>query len=120
MLAALTASGSQSATMFSEAQPWMSDAARPPAPIAAMFSFSFGDLYPSAPSPGVLLQPPRGIAPASSDPKKKCRRDRPFSDMVNLFRALPAQILPRVNLGEFYQMAEAYALRLRHLQRCNG
>src|SRR5215472_6526361 len=57
------------------AQPRMSLAAFPPAPIEAMFSFSFGDLYPSALSDPELLNPRAGTAPASRDPKKKCRRE---------------------------------------------
>src|SRR5262245_57802456 len=57
------------------AQPRMSLAALPPAPIEAMFSFSFGDLYPSALSDPELLNPRAGTAPASRDPKKKCRRE---------------------------------------------
>ena len=55
--------------MFSVgAQPSISLAALPPAPIEAMFSFSFGDLYPNAFREGVLPNPPAGTAPASSVP----------------------------------------------------
>jgi hypothetical protein len=46
----------------------MSLEAFPPAPIEAMFSFSFGDLYPNAFNEGVLPKPPAGTAPASSVP----------------------------------------------------
>ncbi len=62
------ASGSASATMFSEAQPAMSTAPRPPAPMAAMFSFSFGDFQPSALSEGTLPNPAPGTAPARRPP----------------------------------------------------
>jgi len=48
---------------------------RPPAPMPAIFSFSLGDLYPSAFSDWVLPKPPCGTAPASSDPKKKYLRE---------------------------------------------
>src|SRR2546421_10472993 len=44
--AAFFQSGSHKATMFSALQPSMSEAPFPPAPIAAMLSFSLGDLYP--------------------------------------------------------------------------
>jgi hypothetical protein len=39
--------------------------------MEAMFSFSLGDLYPSLASEAVLPNPPLGMAPASSEPKKK-------------------------------------------------
>jgi hypothetical protein len=50
----------------------------PPAPIAAMFSFSFGDLNPSCFSERTLPKPPAGTAPASSEPRKKWRREKEF------------------------------------------
>src|SRR5208283_1291087 len=68
--------------MFSVlAQARMSLAALPPAPIDAIFSFSSGDLYPSMRRDRVLPNPPAGTAPASSEPKKKCRRLNLASDI---------------------------------------
>src|ERR1044071_3909614 len=58
------------------AQPRISLAALPPAPMEAIFSFSLGDLYPSAFSDPELENPRAGTAPASREPKKKCRREK--------------------------------------------
>src|SRR5690349_12248271 len=76
MRAAFFESTSHSATMFSDSQPVISLSALPPAPMEAMFSFSFGDLYPRNLREGVLPNPAAGTAPASRLPKKKCLRDR--------------------------------------------
>ena len=58
--------------MFSVgAQPWMSLAALPPAPIEAIFSFSLGDLYPSAFREGVLPNPPAGTSAGQQGSIKK-------------------------------------------------
>ncbi len=67
---ALNESTSHSATMFSpkRAHPEMSLAALPPAPMEAMFSFSFGDLKPKRFKEATLPNPPAGIAPASRLP----------------------------------------------------
>ena len=65
------------ATMFSLEQPAMSLAPFPPAPIAAIFSFSLGDLNPARLRDGVLPNPPAGMLPASRVPKKKCRLETP-------------------------------------------
>ena len=46
----------------------MLDAPWPPEPIAAKFSFSFGDLYPADFNEGVLPNPTAGTAPASRLP----------------------------------------------------
>ncbi len=54
--------------MFSVSQPAMLVSALPPAPMKAMFSFSFGDLYPALGSEGVEPNPPAGNAPASAAP----------------------------------------------------
>jgi hypothetical protein len=62
--------------MFSVgAQPAMLVGARPPTPMQAMFSFSLGDLKAARFSDGTPANPPAGIAPASSEPKKKCLRE---------------------------------------------
>src|ERR1035441_7249923 len=55
-------SGSVMATKFWLTQPLMSSAARPPAPMVAMFNFSLGDLYPICFNEGVLPKPPAGTA----------------------------------------------------------
>src|SRR5271169_1930113 len=52
----------------------MLERAFPPAPMEAMFNFSFGDLKPSILRFGELPNPAAGTAPASREPKKKCRR----------------------------------------------
>src|SRR5215470_14394261 len=82
------------------AQPRMSLAAFPPEPIEAMFSFSFGDLYPSALSDPELLNPRAGTAPASKDPKKKCRRE----NESNAITWAP----PRMMVAEFEAISHHY------------
>src|SRR5262245_28068710 len=67
--AAFFQSTSHRATTFSEAQPPMSEAPLPPAPMAPMLSFSLGDLYPARTRLGGLAgldvaQPARAAPPA--------------------------------------------------------
>jgi hypothetical protein len=50
----------------------------PPAPTAAMFNFSFGDLNPSCFSDRTLPNPPAGTTPAINEPTKKCLREKEF------------------------------------------
>src|ERR1017187_4755801 len=83
--AARAESGSASATMFSDEHPSMSSAARPPAPIDAILSFSLGDLKPAALSDGVLPNPPAGTAPAIRAPWKKRRLENRLLAMDGLY-----------------------------------
>ena len=82
--AARRSSTSHSATMFSVGAAALTlDPPWPPEPMAATFSFSFGDLYPADFSDGVLPNPAAGTAPASRLPKKKCRLDNAISDLLD-------------------------------------
>src|SRR5881394_3965065 len=91
MLAACLSSGSHNATMFSDEQPRMSLAALPPAPMDAIFSFSLGDLYPSARNDPDRPKPARGTV-AAKLPKKKYRREKLLCDMA---KVTSNRILPR-------------------------
>src|SRR5450759_1088128 len=93
MAAARALSGSANATIFSVgAQPLMSSAARPPAPIEAILSFSLGDLKPAALSEGVLPNPPAGTAQVIRAPWKKCRLENPLVAMGRLYATMRTRI----------------------------
>ena len=86
--AATFASTSTMATRFSPEHPARSSNARPAEPTQAIFSFSFGDLYPRAFNEGVLPKPPLGTAAESSGPYRKYVRRADGRAVVELFTAI--------------------------------